>query len=147
MGCNTADNLEQFNRYHEQFHSDECHKVDWSILSTKRLQHDFDIISRDRNSTARLMNATSNLATYQYEDISTDVGVTPVNFPRTRDQFNALTGKNPQCFVFFISSDCLACSCSSHGNANSIRSWSWWGCCCSAPSLGVVHRHPYWMKR
>ena len=50
-------------------------------------------ISRDRNSTARLMNATSNLATYQFQDIFTDADVIPPNFPRTRDQFNALTGK------------------------------------------------------
>jgi hypothetical protein len=45
--------------------------------------------------TARIMNATSNTAEYQFQDVITDAGVLPVNFPRTRDQFNALTGKSP----------------------------------------------------
>ena len=67
--------------------------------------HRFTVVDRDRNMTARIMNATSNLSTYQFQDILTDAGVLPGNFPRTRDQFNALNGKCPLCLIL-----CMHCN-------------------------------------
>ena len=69
------------------------------------------------------MNATSKLATYQFQDILTYENVTPVNFPRTRDQFNTMTRKNPHCSLFLGNSDLEVCSSSSHSNADSV--WTW----------------------
>jgi hypothetical protein len=76
------------------------------LFSILKLQQ-FTVLDRDRNMTARIMNATSNTAEYQFQDIFNDAGVLPVNFPRTRDQFNALTGKCPLGLVLSMhSNDC-----------------------------------------